>query len=322
MQRIYSLSGLVLLGSLFCAGCNGNDSCCSSTSKSVAKQRAVATMRITRATLVVAGFGRRITRGASVHMGNRVGLWLSAMRPGRAAPAVPPVPAQDADTGLYYTLTVNPDGSGQQNLFLDSAQQHPAGAFTWTAPQWTNDQPNTYPASFQTVYQITSGRFAGEHGTMLITADDVTGDNGTMTLDLTDAEKEHCISDFTITNGALKAKSHCTFQDNSVCDQVFSLLTDAIVCDTTYTDGGTENISVNSDGTATQTVDSPTGQQEATGTVQANGDDTIHYDDGTSETVNVDPSPDPPATTSSVSSGRKAAQRMQPLSRPALQQRR
>lgn len=307
VKHLVPFSAVVLLGSLVSSGCNGNDSCCSASSKAVARQRAVATMRITRANLAIAGFGRRITRSASsLRMGNRVDLWLNAIRHGRAVGATPTVPTLDVDTGLYYTLTVNPDGSGQQNLYVDSVLQKTAGAFTWTAPKWANDQPNAYPATFQTVYQITAGSFAGEHGTISITANDVTGDNGTMTIDLTDAEREHCVSDFTITNGVFKAKARCTFQDNSTSDQVYSVLADVISCVTTYLDGGTEDISVNSDGSATETVESPTGQTEATGTVDPNGDDTIRYDDGSSETINVDTNTDTTAAVSASSLSRAA----------------
>ncbi|MCW3099837.1 MAG: hypothetical protein JWL77_5455 [Chthonomonadaceae bacterium] len=290
MKRFYPLSALVLLGPLLSAGCSGNDSCCSSSSKAVARQRAIATMRVTRATLAVAGFARRETRAAAVPMGNRVNLWLAAIKRVRTASVSPAAttPALDTDTGLYYTLTVNPDGSGQQNLFVDSALQHSAGAFTWTAPQWTSGQPGNYPATYQSVYQITAGSFAGEHGTITITADDVTGDNGILTIDLTDSENEHCVTDFTITNGVFKAKAHCTFADNTSFDELFSVIADVITCTTTYLDGGTEVITVNPDGSDTQTVDGPTGQTEATGTVDPDGNDTIQYDDGSSETVNVD----------------------------------
>ena len=180
--------------------------------------------------------------------------------------------------------------------------QKTAGVFTWTAPVWTNNQPDNYPATFQTVYQITAGTFAGEHGTITVTADDVTGDNGTLTIDLTDAQNEHCITDFTITNGVLKAKAHCTSPDSPNFDEVFTVIADVISCTTTYPDGGTEDISVNPDGSATETVDSPSGQTEATGNVDPTGNDTINYDDGSSETVNVDTGDD----TSSDSSVKRA----------------
>jgi len=291
MMRVHTLSALVLLGPLLSAGCSGgHDSCCSSSSKAVARQRAIVTMRITRATLAVAGFARRQTRAAGIHMGSRIGIWMNAVRHVRSVstPSAPTAPALDEDTGLYYTLTVNPDGSGQQNLFVDSAAQTPAGAFTFTATQWTGDQPGNYPATFNTVYQITAGNFAGEHGTIAIKSDDATGDNGTMTIDLTDAQKEHCVSDFTITNGVLKAKAHCTLADNSSYDETYNLIGDVITCSTTYPDGGTQEISVNSDGSATEIIENSAGQSEATGTIDPEGNDTIEYDDGSSETVDVD----------------------------------
>jgi hypothetical protein len=290
MKRVYPIAALALLGPVLSAGCSGNDSCCSSSSKAIAKQRAVDAMRITRATLAIAGFARRVTRSASAPMGNRVSLWLSAIQHRRASSlnSTPTAPVLDTDTGLYYTITVNADGSGQEDLFVDSALQKTAGAFTWTAPIWPNNQPDTYPATFQTVYQITAGSYAGEHGTITITADDSTGNNGTLTIDLTDVQNEHCVTDFTITNGVLKAKCHCTEPDNTSYYEVFSLVADVISCMTTYPDGGTEQINVNPDGSATETVDSSSGQTQATGSVDPNGNDTINYDDGSSETVNVD----------------------------------
>ena len=119
-------------------------------------------------------------------------------------------------------------------------------------------------------------------------------------------ENEHCISDFTITNGVLKAKAHCTFSDNSSSDEIYNVIADIITCTTTYLDGGTQDITVNPDGSATETVDSPSGQPEATGTVDPNGNDTINYDDGSSETINVDTNTDT-TDTSTVSSVKRAA---------------
>jgi hypothetical protein len=309
MKRLYPLSALVLLGSLLCSGCNsGHDSCCSSNSKEIARQRAVATMRITRATLAVVGFARRITtREVGARKVNRIGLWLNAIRRHRTASASDPVlPVLDADTNLYYTITVNPDGSGQQSLFVDSGLQQTAGAFTWTAPKWTNDRLDTYPATFQSVYQITAGAFAGEHGTIAITSNDVSGENGMIAIDLTNAQKEHCKADFTLTNGVLKAKAHCTFPDHSSCDQDYSLLNDILTCTTTYFDGGTDETTVNPDGSATQTVNGPDGVSDAVGTVEPNGDDTIEYDDGTYETINVDTNTDVPDDSGDSDSDRSA----------------
>lgn len=293
MKRIYPLSGVFLVGGLLLSGCGGggHDSCCSSNSKAIAKQRAVASMRITRATLAIAGFARRATsRAAAIPMGNRVKAWLGAIQHRRAAtdPTSPTAPVLDTDLNLYYTLTVNADGSGVQNLFVDNAAQQPAGAFNWTAPQWTNGQPDNYPATFQTAYQITAGDFTGEHGTIALTVNDSTGDNGTMTIDLTDAQGEHCVSDFTIVNGVVKAKAHCTNPDNSAFDIDFETVGDVISSTVTYPDGGTVDVSVNPDGTATEVWSDDGGDADASGWMDSNGDDTIEYDDGSSETVDVD----------------------------------
>ena len=284
------------LAALLGAGCQGTSSpCCSTNTKAAARQRAVSTMRLTRASLAVAGLGRQITRAPSPARQARFGVWLAAVRRHRDAAAPAPVPpTPDPDTGLYYTLTVNADGSGQQNLFTDAALTQTAGAFIWTAPQWNNGQTDSYPATFQTTYQITAGSFSGEHGTIANTANDATGDNGSLTIDLTDAEGERCVSDFTIVNGVINAKARCTFRDNATCDETYAenALNDILIILSTYSDGGNCTIDMNPDGSATETVDSSGGQTESTGDIQSNGDDAIQYDDGSSENVNVDTNTD------------------------------
>ena len=283
--------GLLISLALFGAGCkNSDDSCCSTSSKAAARQRAVATMRLNRASLAVAGIGRTITRAPHSGRKARFGVWLAAIRQHRAVlPPPSTTPALDVDTGLYYTITVNPDGSGQQNLFRDEAGTQTAGAFVWTAPQWNNGQTDNYPATFQTTYQITAGAFSGEHGTIANTANDATGDNGELTIDLTDAEGERCVSDFTIVNGVLSAKARCSYADYTTCDETFATnAADILVILSTFPDGGSETIDINPDDSATETVDGSGGQIECTGDVQPNGNDTIQYNDNSSETVNVD----------------------------------
>ena len=305
--------GLFALVALFGAGCKNSDSsCCSNNTKATARQRAVGTMRLTRASLAVAGLARRITRAPTRSRQARFGVWLAAVRRHReAAPPVPSppdpaTPTPDPNTGLYYTLTVNADGSGQQNLFADAALSQTAGAFIWTAPQWNNGQADSYPATFQTTYQITAGAFSGEHGTIAITANDATGDNGALTIDLTDSEGERCISDFTIVDGVLNAKARCTFADYTTCDETYSTdAADILIILSTYSDGGTANIDINPDGSATESVDNSGGQPQSTGDVQPNGDDTIQYNDGSSETVNVDTNTDASSDSSKAAKRRK-----------------
>ena len=283
------LSLLIPLIPLLCAGCGGHD-CCSATGKATARQRAVASMRITRATFAVGGFGRRIgkaARNTTAH--SRVGIWLAAIPHRRDATPGADTPALDIDTGLYYTLKLNADGSGQQDLFTDATKNQTAGAFMWTAPQWTNNQTNNYPAAFHTTYQITAGEFAGEHGTMDITTQDATGMNETLRIDLTDTQGEHSITDVTITGGVVSAKAHCILPDYFAFDQTYYTdPNDVVICTTTFPDTGSEDINLYPDGTATETVYDSGGTVDATGDVQASGDDTIDYSDGSSETVNVD----------------------------------
>src|SRR5262249_19243427 len=120
---------------------------------------------------------------------------------------------QDEETKLYYALTVNDDGSGRQDLFVDAAHSQPAGSFTWPAPQWRNGQPDTYPAILQVTYSITAGEFAGTHGTMDITLNDATGTNGLIHLVLDDSHKEHCEADFKIVSDVVSATQRVNLAD-------------------------------------------------------------------------------------------------------------
>src|SRR5690242_1008742 len=90
-------------------GCGGGGSSSSGKmSRGTARERAIATARLTRSTFSIAGFGRRITRASG---SSRLRLILGSIRGSRDVP-----PGFDKETGLYYTLTTNSDGSGRQDL--------------------------------------------------------------------------------------------------------------------------------------------------------------------------------------------------------------
>src|SRR5579872_3755886 len=151
------LGSAAVLAAIVLAGCGGGGGSPASTQskQSLARQRAIETARLNRAILAVAGLSRQVTRAPGSGMTRRLAILLSALHRSRDV-----FQGFDPDTGLYYTVTVNPDGSGREDLFLDALRKQPAGSFTWGAPQWHNNQPNSYPAVIHVFYQITAGHFA------------------------------------------------------------------------------------------------------------------------------------------------------------------
>ncbi len=121
------------------------------------------------------------------------------------------------DTGLFFTLTTETDGSGQQNLFMDAARTHSAGRYVWTAPQWKDGMPDAYPVLIHEDFQITDGSFSGDKGTADSTLDDATGNNGKIHLSFADGKGESAICDLIIENGMARADNMITLQDNTRC---------------------------------------------------------------------------------------------------------
>jgi hypothetical protein len=311
MVRRGLLGSAAVLAAIVLAGCGGGggSSASGSSRQAVAKQHAIATARLNRATLAVAGLARHVTRAPRPRLGARFAILqqalVSASRSRRAASPSGPAVSQgfDADTGLYYTLTINPDGSGREDLFLDVARKVPAGSFTWGVPQWHNGQPNSYPAVLHVFYQITAGNFAGVHGEMYVTLNDANDTKGLIHVLLDNAHHEHCDATFDV-GADLSSGSDNSGTDNVVIvsgtdnvtlgDGTTYTETDAsqsngdLTCAITFPDGSTETMNVQPDGAATQTVTDPGGSVDTSGNLQSNGNDTINSSDGSSETVNVD----------------------------------
>src|SRR2546427_781578 len=196
-RRRFLLTVSSLITIISTAGCGGGGGSPTNNARAVARAREIATTRLARATLAVAGLGRNVlTRSVGVRGSRRAALILAALRGGRATTV-----GFDADSALYYTLTINADGSGKQLLFSDEAHRVPGGSFTWDAPEWNNGQPDSYPAVIHVVFQITAGPYAGSSGTLDITLRDATGVNSIIRVALTNLKQEHCNGDFSTVAG-------------------------------------------------------------------------------------------------------------------------
>jgi hypothetical protein len=281
-----SFCGSLIVCMALLVGCGGGGGSPAGNSKATARKRVVATTRIEQATFAIVGLGRPITRAPRPRLG------LIALIPRSRGVARDVVQGQDAGTGLYFTRTINADGSGRLDLFLDAARSSSAGNMTWAGPQWNGGQLNSYPAVIHTSFQLTGGKYAGDRGTLDITPQDATGNNETLHLVLTDAQNETVIADFKVVNGVLTGKTSAVLADGTQCTASDSIGLDGVLdILISFVDGSQESLTTEPDGTGTETYDSPDGSQEATGNFDDNtGDDTIDYSDGSSETVNVDDS--------------------------------
>ncbi|HLK56653.1 MAG TPA: hypothetical protein VKU00_08820 [Chthonomonadaceae bacterium] len=282
------LPGIILIAGLL-AGCGGGGSSTQlvPNSRPVSPQvraHVVATTRVARSMFIVAGIGKQITRSAQTGKPLRFQRILAALKHRRTV-------ASDFnnDLGLYENFVANSDGSGLQNLFADAAHQQAAGSFTWSAPQWFNGRTDSYPAQINTVYSITRGNLTGNQGTMTATIQDPNFNNGTIHLTFKDAQGELGIADFTITNGLISAKDRITLADLLIItadDEEDDNYTD--VCNFFFPDDSEISVTINPDGTDSETYTDPSGDTISTGTIQDNGDATIQYDDGSTQNVNVD----------------------------------
>jgi hypothetical protein len=289
-------SGLVVivLGALLAVGCGGGSGS-RDLSKATVRARAIASLRITRATFAIAGLSRKATRAPRSGPDNRPARLLLALSLSRATD-----PDYDAETKLYYTLESHSDGSGKQALFADAAHQKAAGSFTWDAPHWNNDRPNQYPVLIHFNYQITEGDFAGDRGTLDATFNDATGNNGKMHVLLTNARGENGVADITLQDNKVSAKDTITLPGPFVYYEDDEPQPDGgMICTLTFPDDSRETIQMQPDGTGTETYYSPDGDKEVTGDFTDNGEDTLSYNDGSSETVNVDTGTDDTASTDS-----------------------
>lgn len=287
--------GILLVG----CGSGGSSAKKASLNKATAQKFSVATIRVMRAALAMTGLARRVSRA---HSGPaRLPLILAAVLRTRDTPTT----GLDDDTGLYYSLAVQPDDSGQQLLFTDASRTKPAGSFTWTAPQWNGGKIGDYPALFHIAFQITAGDFKGDHGTIDFDANDATGGNGTLHVVLTTGQGEHSTSDFVVRNGTVSSgKDKITLTDGTSCNETDTAdSTGLLIFNIIFDDGSNETIDMGADGSGTETLTGPDGTQDASGTYDSAGTDTLTFPDGTTNTVNVDTSTDdttPPDETKKV----------------------
>lgn len=302
MKRVVAVLAVSSSFVLLLTGCGGGGH---SGSKSLARQRAVTSTRVMRATMAVAGFGKKLTRaapatlnGGRVGMGSRVPVLLAALRRTRATDQ-----GQDASTGLYYVLTVNDDGSGRQDLFTDAAHQKPAGFLSWPAPDWHGGQPGAYPAVLHVTFQITAGDFAGCHGTMDVTVNDPAGASGVLHVVLENAYHEKADADLDCQDGMITGQNQVSLPDGSQYEEQDEVMGDVMQCTISYPDGSSEVIKVQDDGSGSETIYESNGTVDATGDFEADGFDTIDYSDGTDETVDVDTGEDVPDNSGDSSNG-------------------
>jgi hypothetical protein len=275
---------LCAVGVVGCGGGGGSSSSAkSSANKTTATNRVVATCRIEQATFAIVGLGRPITRTARPRLGLQ-GLVALSRRGTRDV-----TQGQDSGTKLYYTRTINTDGSGELDLFLDSARSKPAGNLTWVAPDWNQGQLNGYPATIHMTFQITAGQFSGDRGTLDNATQDVTGNNETLHLVLTDAQNETVTCDFKVVNGVLTGKVNGTLSGGTTFVENDTIGLDGVLqCLVSFADGSQETLSTDPNGDGTETYADPDGSTECNTNYDDSGDDTIDYSDGSSETVNVD----------------------------------
>jgi len=264
------------------SGCGGGSSG-SKSSKSTLRERAIASVRLTRGTFAIAGIGRMFTRAVHSERPRLKSILAAARRTRDAQPDL------DPDLGLYFVVQTDLDGSGHEDLFADASHQTPTGAFVWMAPVWANGQKDTYPAAIHTDYHVDGGQFSGEHGAIDFVANDVSGENGTMHVVMTTRENERVEADFDIVNGKVKGREKCTLPDDTsyvVLDnwQDGGGMTSTIQFD----DGASETVTTQPDGSMFETLNGPDGSMDVSGSLDENGIDTLVFDDGSQETVDVD----------------------------------
>lgn len=282
------LAALILFALVGCGG--GSSTTSAGNSMSRTQQRVIATTRVFRNVFAMAGLARRgastsVSSPSGRGMSRRVVFLLSALHGTRGVQQ-----GQDVDTGLYYRLTVNSDGSGREDLFTDSSYKIPAGAIIWGPPQWSNGKPNTYPAVFTITYNITAGNFAGTSGTMTVTLKDASGLNCLIHLALKDKQNDNANCVLTIVAGAASCDDTCTLGDGATyTEQDQTDDSGDIQSSVDFSDGWQEDMTTNTDGTTDETLTDPSGDTQATGDTQSDGDATINSD-GSSDDVNVDTS--------------------------------
>jgi hypothetical protein len=270
-----------LLATLSLTGCGGGNGNSPNSARAQARAREIATTRLIRTTLAVSGLGRKLfTRSVGVRGSRRVSFILAALHGGRATQT-----GLDPDTGLYYTLTTNVDGSGSQLLFTDAAHTIPGGSFTWGAPQWNNGQPDSYPAVIHVVFDITAGAYDGTSGTLDITLKDAAAVNCIIKIALRNRLRESCNSTYDTSGDIFTGGGTVVLTDGSTCEEQVSVEPDGtIMCGMDWPDGSSGTLQVNPDGSTDVTIKDSYGDT-VTGDVQPDGTDYIDYGGGDYETV-------------------------------------
>ncbi len=275
---------LIVICLTLLAGCG---SASKQSSRSQARSRAAASARLTRATFAIAGLGMRVTRSTGPRGSARLRAISSALKRSRSA-----LEGQDRETGLYYAMTVNPDGSGRQDLFTDVGHATPAGSFNWPAPTWNAGQVDNYPATMRMSYSIAAGEHSGLHGTADFTALDPEGANGAIRVTLTDSQNEYVEGDFTVENGMVSGIQRARLPDypqDWYWREVDETRPDAtMLCTITFLDGSKEAMEMNADGNTIQTIFDTDGSIDAMGEFDMNGMDYIEFDQGDWQVTDVD----------------------------------
>lgn len=278
--KMILLCGATLAVACLC-GCGGGGGDQSGTSgEQLTQMRVIDTTRISRHLYAIVGFIRTARQAAA----------LANARPKPHIIRSRDVkPGYDPGLRLYFLTTDAEDGSGRQDLFTDGADQDSAGYFTWSAPAWAGGVQTTYPVKYLVQYRITAGDLTGDSGSATVTLSDSTGANGTVELDFAEPNSVSGTALFTVTNGVMKATSNVKtgewggYQETDYADAL-----GAWICTFVFTDGCWETATTAPDGTETEVYDDAAGNADATGTIDNSGEDTIDYNDGSSETVDVD----------------------------------
>jgi hypothetical protein len=277
IARFASIVILIPLG-IVLFGCGGGGG---SSRNARVQERAIATTRNSRALFAIAGLGMKGTRAPHPKMGRRAGLLLSVLRHTRAVPS-----GYDEELKLYYTVTLNADGSGRQDLFTDTAHTNKAGDFVWPAP--TNY--GAYPVTFQQTYRIGQGEFAGERGTLEITFNDASGNNGALHIINTNSQGEKIDSRLNLVNGVLTAQGRIETPSGDTWTETDVYEEDGEwVCRFDFPDGSWgETRGDEDEGLGQITYYGADGSVDAWGTYDEEGNADLTYEDGTNETVDVD----------------------------------
>jgi hypothetical protein len=228
-----------------------------------------------------------VTRFTGPRGSSRLRAIASALRRSRAA-----LEGQDRETGLYYAMSINADGSGRQDLFTDASHATTAGGFNWPAPTWNGGQVDSYPAAIKMTYSITAGDHSGLHGTADFTAQDPEGANGAMRVTLTDAQNEYVEGDFTVENGMVSGTQRARLPDYPKDwywrEVDVTRPDDSMLCTITFLDGSKEVMEMNADGNTIQTIFDTDGSIDAMGEFGMDGSDYIEFDNGDWEFTDVD----------------------------------